>query len=103
MLFKDFKKLVNEIDEEKFGDADVLVDTEAAQFTCHMVDPTGVYVEEDEIFECMGQKWVSISLSHDVKQHVADDDEEHRKAIRIYQNNIRDYLDYRKKQKRKSL
>jgi len=65
MKFREFKKLVNKVDD-KFLDAIVWVDTEAAEYSLHMVDPTSVYSHEAEE---MGVPFVSISLDHSVKKH----------------------------------
>ena len=65
MKLREFKKLVNEIDD-KFLDADILVDTDAAEFSVHMVDPISVDAHETEE---MGKPFVSINLDHSVKIH----------------------------------
>jgi hypothetical protein len=63
---------------DKYGDADLLVDTEAAQYTCHMVEITGLYNNDEP------SKHYDITLDHTAKLHLSDDERD--KMIAYFKN-----------------
>ena len=66
-LKQDVDKLLNE--RPHLADATVLIDTEARTFNAHMIDITNVYAEDDEGFEGMGRKWVTITPDYQGTTH----------------------------------
>jgi hypothetical protein len=58
------------IEYPKFLDSKVLVDTEAAEFTVHMVDITNIYSEH---VEDIGEDMVYLTLDNEVKLHRPND------------------------------
>lgn len=45
----------------ELSDAVVLIDTEAREFSAHMIDVTSIYAEDKEAFEGMGRAWVTLT------------------------------------------
>jgi hypothetical protein len=81
MTLSELKKIINAIDEKQYGNSKVLVDTEAAQFTCHMVDPTACNLEQDPTSANENDHILIIHLDHDPKLHLSD--QEYKKLKQI--------------------
>ena len=65
MKVKELREFFNNISPD-FDDVDVLVDTEAATYTCHLVDITGASNQDfGEGFD----KYVCLFLDNDCKIH----------------------------------
>jgi hypothetical protein len=69
MKLRELKEKINRIDD-KFLDCEVQVDTEAAEFTCHLVDITGIYTDDGFY---VGRDMVYITLDNSVKVHLPND------------------------------
>lgn len=65
MKLSELKERLNSI-VSKYHEADVLIDTECAEFMCHMVEPTDIDVIDKEVF---GRDIVIIGLDNNVKKH----------------------------------
>jgi hypothetical protein len=65
MKLRELKEKINQIDE-KFLDYEVEVDTEGAEYICHMVSIDGLYIEDHE---SMGVYQVYLTLDNECKIH----------------------------------
>jgi len=69
MKLKELKEIINKIDD-KYNEADILVDTEAALFSVHMVDITNITLEDNEYSEnTHGKPFIDIQLDDNAKMY----------------------------------
>ena len=68
MKFNELLKIVNSVDSDKYHDADVLVDTDAAEFAVHLVEVAAAGTDSvyDEVYD---RPIFMIHLDNDVKIH----------------------------------
>jgi len=59
----------------ELSNARVLIDTEAREFHAHMIDITSIYAEDQEGFEGMGMKWVTVTPDYSMATSNPDFDE----------------------------